>query len=47
MDIYSELITITKASRNTVKKHLEALVAARHLQKNGLGKGTWYSLKSI
>jgi len=42
----SEIVTITKANRNTVKKHLEALVAAQHLQKNGIGKGTWYSLKN-
>ncbi len=42
----SEIVTITKANRNTVKKHLEALVAAQHLQKNGTGKGTWYSLKN-
>ncbi len=41
----SEIVTLTKANRNTVKKHLEAMVAAQHLQKNGIGKGTWYSLK--
>ena len=42
----SEIVTITQANRNTVKKHLEAMVAAQHLQKNGTGKGTWYSLKT-
>jgi len=42
----SEIVAITQANRNTVKKHLEAMVAAQHLQKNGSGKGTWYSLKS-
>ena len=41
-----EIVTITNANRNTVKKHLEALVLAQQLQKNGVGKGTWYSLKS-
>ena len=41
----SEIVTFTKANRNTVKKHLEAMVAAQHLQMNGIGKGTWYSLK--
>ena len=42
----SEIVMITKANRNTVKKHLETLVAGQHLQKNGIGKGTWYSLKN-
>ena len=42
----SEIVTLTQANRNTVKKHLEAMVAAQHLQKNGTGKGTWYSLKT-
>jgi Fic family protein len=42
----SEIVTITLANRNTVKKHLEAMVAAQHIQKNGTGKGTWYSLKT-
>jgi Fic family protein len=42
----SEIVAMTKANRNTVKKHLEAIVAARHLQKNGIAKGTWYSLKN-
>ena len=42
----SEIVTITNANRNTVKKHLEAMVAAQHIQKNGVGKGTWYSLKN-
>ena len=41
----SEIVTFTKANRNTIKKHLEAMVAAQHLQMNGIGKGTWYSLK--
>ena len=41
----SEIVTLTNANRNTVKKHLEALSAAQHIQKNGVAKGTWYSLK--
>lgn len=41
----SEIVTITNANRNTVKKHLENLVEQNYLQKNGVGKGTWYSLK--
>lgn len=40
----SEAVTLTGANRNTVKKHLENLVEQNHLQKNGVGKGTWYSL---
>ena len=41
----NEAVTLTGANRNTVKKHLENLVEQNHLQKNGVGKGTWYSLK--
>ncbi len=41
----SEIVTITGANRNTVKKHLENLVEQNYLQKNGVGRGTWYSLK--
>lgn len=41
----NEAVTITGANRNTVKKHLENLVALNHLRRNGIGKGTWYSLK--
>jgi Fic family protein len=41
----SDAVTFTGANRNTVKKHLESLVEQNHLQKNGVGKGTWYSLK--
>lgn len=43
----SEIVTITNANRNTVKKHLESLVHSNYIQKNGAGKGTWYSLKSV
>ena len=41
----SDIVTITKANRNTVKKHLETLVRSQRLQKNGIGKGTWYISK--
>lgn len=40
----SEIVTITGANRNTVKKHLENLVSSRQLQKHGAGKGTFYTL---
>jgi Fic family protein len=40
----SEVVVLTKANRNTIKKHLEVLVADKHLLKHGIGKGTWYSL---
>lgn len=39
-----EIVTITGANRNTVKKHLENLVLSRQLQKHGAGKGTFYTL---
>ncbi|MCB1511886.1 MAG: Fic family protein [Hyphomicrobiaceae bacterium] len=37
-----EIVRITGANRNTVKKHLAALVAANHISQHGAGKGTWY-----
>ncbi|MEW8135791.1 MAG: DUF977 family protein [Candidatus Thiodiazotropha endolucinida] len=37
-----QIVEITGANRNTVKKHLQALVAAGHLTQHGIGKGTWY-----
>ncbi len=40
----SEILTLTSANRNTIKKHLENLVAIKRLVKNGVGKGTWYGL---
>lgn len=40
----SELVTITKYNRNTLRKHLESLVRKNQIQKNGLGKGTWYNM---
>ncbi|MBL7771549.1 MAG: Fic family protein [Chitinophagaceae bacterium] len=41
----NEIVTLTNANRNTIKKHLEALVAANHIQKQGTTKGAWYILK--
>ena len=38
----SQIVVISSANRNTVKKHLQALVAANHLAQYGKGKGTWY-----
>ncbi|WPV70556.1 Fic family protein [Chitinophaga sp. LS1] len=40
----SDIVTITNANRNTTKKHLEMLVETKRLQKNGIGKGTWYTI---
>lgn len=37
-----EIVNLTGANRNTVKKHLAALVSANHIAKHGTGKGTWY-----
>lgn len=41
----SEVVTLTGANRNTIKKHLELLVANNQLQKQGATKGAWYTLK--
>ncbi len=38
----SQIVGMARANRNTVKKHLQALVAANHLAQHGSGKGTWY-----
>lgn len=40
----SDVVVLTEANRNTIKKHLEALADDKHLLKHGIGKGTWYSL---
>jgi Fic family protein len=37
-----EIVNLTGANRNTVKKHLASLVEARHVSQHGTGKGTWY-----
>lgn len=39
-----DVVSLTNANRNTVKKHLENLGENNYLQQNGVGKGTWYSL---
>ena len=38
----SQIVEMTGANRNTVKKHLQALVADGRLSQHGKGKGTWY-----
>ncbi len=42
----SEIAAFTNANSHTIKKHLEALVDKHFLQKNGVGKATWYSVKN-
>ena len=37
-----QIVDLTGANRNTVKKHLQSLVSANHLAQHGIGKGTWY-----
>jgi Fic family protein len=39
-----EIVNLTGANRNTVKKHLASLVEANHLTRHGTGKGTWYGM---
>ena len=38
----SQIVELTGANRNTVKKHLQTLVANQRLTQHGKGKGTWY-----
>ncbi len=38
-----EIVTLTNANRNTVKKHIESLEEAKFLEQHGVGKGSWYS----
>jgi len=40
----SQIVELTGANRNTVKKQLQSLTNANHLVKHGTGKGTWYSV---
>ncbi len=40
----SELETLTKANRNTIKKHLASLVKTQLITKHGQRKTTWYTL---
>lgn len=37
-----QIVSMSGANRNTVKKHLQMLVAANHLAQLGSGKGTFY-----
>jgi len=41
----AQIVEMTRANRNTVKKHLASLVEAGHLEQHGKGKGTWYARK--
>jgi len=38
----AQIVAITGANRNTIKKHLQTLVLSNHLSQHGRGKGTWY-----
>lgn len=38
----SDVVKLTGANRNTVKKHLAALVKANHITRHGARKGTWH-----
>lgn len=38
----AQIVELTGANRNTVKKHLADLVASNHLAKHGVGRGTVY-----
>jgi len=44
-----DLVTIAPAakaagaSRNTVKDHVRALTARKHLMRHGAGRGAWYA----
>ena len=40
-----DIVAFTDANRNTIKKHLVSLVGLNHLEQNGEGKATWYTLK--
>lgn len=42
----AQIVKLTGANRNTVKKHIQALVSANHLNQHGTGKGTWYERAS-
>ena len=40
----ADAVSLTGASRNTIKDHLSRLTKARHLTRHGAGRGTWYAL---
>jgi Fic family protein len=37
-----DMVSITNANRNTIKKHVQLLVASQHIKRQGVGKGSWY-----
>lgn len=39
-----DVVALTNANRNTVKRHIEILVEKEQLKKQGVGKGSWYTL---
>ncbi len=39
----SDVVVLTNANRNTIKKHLENLAGSNQLVKHGAGKGSWYA----
>jgi Fic family protein len=39
----SDLVTLSKANRNTIKKHLKSLVEKQLIRQQGIKKGAWYS----
>jgi Fic family protein len=39
-----DIVKVTGASRNTLKEHFRHLRVQGHLEKHGVGKGTWYVL---
>lgn len=39
-----ELVILTQYNRNTIGKHLRILVKKNQIQKNGVGKGSWYNV---
>ena len=41
----SEAVRATGSNRNTIKDHIKNLVKKGYLEKHGLGRGAWYSLK--
>ena len=38
-----ELVSMTKANRNTIKKHIALLARSKKIKQNGKGRGTWYT----
>jgi len=40
----SDLVTLTRSNRNTLKKALASLVQSRHISMHGKGKAIWYTL---